>query len=105
MYTTTSLVTTIVSINFWRDARLDWRRDTDLIVSKISFTIYFVGGLQCIGEPNFAIIAYPLCFGIISSYILSNHLWNVNSKKWKYAHILFHLCIIFEQLLIITYKT
>lgn len=104
LYSTTSLVTAIVSVNFWRDARLGWRRDTDLIVSKISFSIYFVGGLQYIKEPDFTVIGYPVCIAIIASYILSNYLWKKDSRNWKYAHVLFHIFIIIEQLFIILYE-
>jgi hypothetical protein len=38
-YATISLITTIVSVNFWRNPIPGFRRNLDLVVAKISFTI------------------------------------------------------------------
>jgi hypothetical protein len=100
-YLATSLVTTIVSVNYWRDAMPGIRRDADLFVAKGSFTIYFLTGIISIRDKEILYIAWPVCIGIISFYSLANWLWEKDSCRWVYAHMCFHLFVGLEQYIVL----
>jgi hypothetical protein len=92
-----SLLTTICSINFWRDATYSWRRSADCIMAKITFLVYMIKGFNCVVWMPFIITGYSALFGIIYCYYMSNkhgdtELW------WKY-HMMFHLLIIYNQMI------
>jgi len=99
-----SIITTIISINYWREPKLGWRRDMDLIFAKISFVIYFFYGLHNIQNMilcNNALTLYFSIVMIIVFYNLSNYFWISNNANWLYFHIIFHMFVVFGQLTVI----
>jgi hypothetical protein len=59
-YSILLLFTSVISANYWRKATYySWRRNSDLIVSKISFVIFTYNGIMCINYIPYLIIAYP----------------------------------------------
>lgn len=96
-----SLITTIVSINYWRYAVEGPRRTADLVTAKVSFIIYFVTGCMFVRNITILIIAVPGCLGIFLFYYLSNVYWNKDSSMWVYFHMAFHFCVAFEQFLVV----
>ena len=92
-----SLITSLVSINYWRYAIPGIRKAADLVVAKVSFVIYFVTGLFHIRDVNIFIIGWILAFLIIGSYALSNHKWNKDSDHWIIFHLLFHIFVALAQ--------
>ena len=94
-----SLLTTSCSINFWRDATYSYRRSADVIMAKISFTIYTVNGIIYVTWLPFVVTGYGALFALIYCYYMSNKhgdtdLW------WKY-HMMFHLLIAYTQIICI----
>lgn len=92
-----SLLTTICSINFWRDATYSWRRSVDCIMAKIAFLVYMIKGVIYVVWPPFVVTGYSALVGIIYCYYMSNKhgdtdLW------WKY-HMMFHLLIVYNQMI------
>lgn len=96
-----SVVTAIVSANYWRDAGPGIRRNLDLLVAKVSFCIYFVYGAMFVRHHLLLWIGWPICALIIFSYLLSNHHWKFFRKRWVIFHMLFHFFVAIEQLIVI----
>lgn len=96
-----SLVTTAVSINYWRDAVNGWRRHMDLLVAKVSFFIYFTIGVIHVRDWHILVVGWPNTALMLLSYFLSNKLWNKGSQYWIYCHMAFHLFVSVGQLLVV----
>jgi hypothetical protein len=96
-----STITTIVSVNYWRNAIVGFRRNMDLITAKVSFIIYFTVGIFCIKDIKLYTIGIPGVFAIGFFYYMSNKYWKLNSKLWIYFHMLFHLFVALEQSFVI----
>jgi hypothetical protein len=91
--------TSIISFNYWKKPTISWRRDLDLIFSKISFVIFFVLGIIYV---KFNYSNLPYYFGIIIiklCYYISNHVRNVN--YWYIYHMIFHITMFIELMKII----
>jgi hypothetical protein len=93
-----SLLTTIISANYWREATYSWRRDIDIIFAKISFVIYFINGIYYV---KLYIRYYPGIILLLYFYYLSNKLFlEKNNNWWKY-HMVFHMIVIYQKVLIL----
>ena len=89
-----SLLTSVCSMNYWRDATYSYRRCIDHIMAKISFTIYFINGVYYININNympFIVTGYGAFFLLLYCYYMS-HKWAHTNMWWKY-HMMFHLLI------------
>ena len=51
--------TSIISANYWRDAIDGWRRKTDLIFAKLSFSYFVYQTYICIPQHINYIVSYP----------------------------------------------
>lgn len=76
LYTAVSTITSIVAVNYWRHAIKGYRRTADLIIAKLSFTVYFVIGLMYVRDQTLLMIGIPMCVLIIAFYSLSNYFWS-----------------------------
>ena len=101
LYFATSAVTTVASINYWRDAVPGWRRTSDMIIAKVSFLIYFLTGLYRIKDAAILYLAWPICFLIIYCYMSSNRLWKLDSHLWIFSHMCFHYFVAVEQYIVL----
>ena len=106
-YFVTSTVTSIISVNYWRNAVPGLRKMLDLIVAKASFGIYFATGILKIRDMYTLLYAWPLCMAISLFYYLSNRSWDNNSGSWVIFHMIFHLCVALEQYVVLeaSFKT
>ena len=98
-YATISLITTIVSVNFWRNPIPGFRRNLDLVVAKISFTIYFLNGLSNVLNNRTNIVSSNLP-AILICYYASNVLSKYNLPEWTIFHFMFHFFVAYEQILV-----
>ena len=96
-----SIVTTIVSANYWRHAVEGMRRNVDLIVAKVSFMIYCISGFWFARDWRLYAIGVPGMIGIGGCYYLSNNYWDRDLPGWVYFQMLFHIFVAFEQALVI----
>jgi hypothetical protein len=99
-----SAVTTAVSVNYWRNPCVGWRRNTDLVFAKISFCIYFGYGLYNVKNMILcenAIMLYLSAVMIIIFYSISNYLWSNKITYWLYAQMIFHIFVAFGQFTVI----
>ena len=96
-YAITSLLTSICSINYWRDARYCYRRSTDLVMAKISFTIYFINGCYYTALNGYGLMICKL-FGLILSlfyfYYMSCNTASTCVNIWYKYHMMFHFVIL-----------
>lgn len=85
------IATSLVSANYWRDAKRGWRRNTDLILAKITFAtgVYF-GFLY--------LPAFPYSVAFYSSITLAMYLYNQSTiclsngdPDWVKYHFAFHI--------------
>jgi len=97
----TSLLTSIVSIYYWKHPDSIRLRALDLIVSKSSGLIYFVYGYYTLPIGPKRIVGYMNLFLILSSYQASCSLHSYNNPWWKYAHMLFHGFTCFGKFIVI----
>jgi len=100
------LLTTLFSVNYWRHATYSWRRITDKTFAKISFTIFFINGFVHVSRTVDLISMYTGLVGIIYCYYMSlksykNNIHNSNILVWWKYHMFFHLCVAYNQLIII----
>ncbi len=96
-----SCITTIISINYWRDAVNGWRRHADLLIAKISFVIYFLTGVVHIRDLHVLLIGWPNTALILVTYYLANSLWTQESEYWIYFHMAFHFFVSIGQLIVV----
>lgn len=102
LYALLSVITTVVSVNYWRHPVEGWRRTADLITAKVSFIVYFFTGYSIfIRDWGLMAVALPGCICIIGFYMMSNRYWDADSPYWVYLHMLFHLFVALEQFLVL----
>lgn len=93
--------TSLISANYWRKATYSWRRNTDLIFAKISFTVFVTNGIIYVRQIHYIITGYSgLCI-LLYCYYLSGKLLEVKNNNWYKYHMLFHLIMMYEQLIIL----
>jgi hypothetical protein len=100
------LITFGISANYWRKATYGFRRNLDLVFSKISFSVfvtthiyylYLYSSLYNKSASNtklpiiYYIISYSNLFFITYFYSLSTYFYKKNNIGWMRYHMLFHL--------------
>jgi len=94
------IVTSIISANYWRKATYSWRRNLDLIFSKISFAIYIYYGVKC-SDIKGLICGILRLILMIHCFFLSCKCFRERNNMWVMYHCLFHILITIEQLTIL----
>jgi len=100
MYDHTILLTltSLISANYWRKATYSWRRNLDLIFSKISFAIYIYNGVRYIGSQKELIEGILRLIFMFYCFYKSGELFKINNEDWYRYHFVFHIFIALEQL-------
>ena len=91
----------IVSANYWRNAIHSWRRNADLIVSKIAFAIYLYDGMIYVRWTPFVITGYSGLAILMYCFYLSNIRFREKNENWYKYHFAFHCILSYEQLIIL----
>ena len=99
VYSSISLITSLCSINFWRDANYSYRRVIDHITAKVSFVIYLKKGFQIIIYKPYLFISYGNLIGLLYCYYMSNKC-SETDIWWKY-HMMFHLLVACNKIILI----
>ncbi len=107
-YATTSLLTSIFSVNHWKNPTYSYRRVCDVIMARISFTIYIVSGCYYTNVNGHFIITFTgysllllLLYFYYMSIISSNDKNYIINKKWYKYHMAFHFTISSVMILVI----
>jgi hypothetical protein len=95
------IITSLVSANFWRKATYSWRRNLDLVISKISFILFFFQEIKHITYRPYKLSGYTSLFVCINFYYLSNKYYTKKNPMWYKYHFLFHMTILYKIFLII----
>ena len=85
------ILTSLVSMNYWRDAKRGWRRNADLILAKITFCTCGYYGIIYVATM-------PHILSFYSSIALSLYMYGQSSKciskndlDWVKYHFAFHI--------------
>lgn len=100
-YSSLLVLTSLVSANYWRKATYSWRRNMDLVLARISFSTFVFTGVLHVRHLPSMITGYTGLFVLIYSYNLSGKLWKADNPHWYKYHVLFHVLMMCEQLLIL----
>jgi len=97
------VITSLISANYWRKACISWRRDLDLVFSKISFVVFLSNGVMYIQYRHFwiSISCFLGLTLLVYFYYLSGKLFDEKNENWYKYHFLFHFMVMYEQLLVI----
>ena len=96
----TAILTSMMSINFWRWEVDGLRHTMDVAMANISFMIFTIHGIQ---NPHIFVYGWPCWFGIVVCFIVSRRLQKRPKfdRTWQIPHVLFHLLVAMGQLLVI----
>ena len=101
-YSVLLLLTSLVSANYWRKAIANsWRRYMDLVLAKISFIVFLSNGIIYVKRFDYIITGYSGLILLVYSYLLACKLWTAKQNNWYMYHALFHLIMMYEQLIIL----
>jgi hypothetical protein len=98
-YTALLGFTSLVSANYWRRATYSWRRNLDLVASKISFVVFVSKGVLYVRTPHYC--GYTGLVLLFYCYYLSGKLFALKNDDWYKYHIAFHFFIMCEQIIVI----
>jgi hypothetical protein len=97
-----STLTTLFSINYWRKATTEsWRKQMDLIFSKISFVIFTYKGVIYVTQGTACVIGYSNVLAIAYCYYLSEKLFAEKNPNWVKYHAIFHVFVAYGQLIVL----
>lgn len=100
-YSILLLFTSLISANYWRKATYSWRRNMDLVFSKISFVIFFSNGVVYVKSVKYVITGYSGIIILLYCYYLSGKLLQLKNNNWYKYHMIFHLIMTYEQIIIL----
>lgn len=92
--------TSMISANYWRKPTYSWRRDLDLVFSKVSFIVFAYNGITRVVYIPYLFSGYSLLVLSLYCFYLSNKNTNEN-KNWVFYHSMFHYTIMVKQLIIL----
>lgn len=111
-YSGVLIATSLISANYWRKATYSWRRNADLIMSKIAFVIFVTNGIYyavptknewdsgSTVTTNMIIKLVGFCM-VCYFYHKSYALFHLNNEHWVAHHFMFHCALTIEQYLIL----
>lgn len=97
-YTHTALFVSmsVISANFWRDARYGMRRDIDLFSAKAGLAISSLYRIRNLRDRYMVATFIHNALWIAYFYNMSAYAHNQNETVWVIYHILFHIITNFE---------
>lgn len=101
---TLSVLTTLCSINFWREPIRNWRLKLDQIMATTCGIIYFLYGYNKIKNARIKRIGYLNAGSILGFYAFSHILYSRGSTYWVYSHMIFHFFTTTGKLLVLHYS-
>lgn len=101
VYSWLLMCTSAISVNYWRDATNGWRRNLDLVFSKIAFVVFVYQGMVHVRYVPYMITGYSGLFFLVRCYHISGMLWKKNVPHWYMYHCAFHAIIAYEQFIVL----
>ena len=94
IYSSLLIISSVFSVIYWIDARRGWRRNVDLIVSKITFATACICAVFYVNYSHFYTIAlYSLFPFYVLTYTYSTLLIEKQDTKWVIYHVAFHILL------------
>ena len=87
------LITTIISVNYWRSAKRGWRRNLDMVFAKFSFLTCAYYGFKYITYGPYIFIMTGVLVILPYVYGKSSKLISENNPGWVKYHFAFHLIL------------
>ena len=100
-YAVLLVLTSLISMNYWRNATHGWRRNLDLVFAKISFVVFVSNGIIYVRTWPYVLTGYPGLLVLLYCYYMSNTKHQVGDNDWYKYHVLFHAIMTYEQCIII----
>jgi hypothetical protein len=101
-YSVLLLLISLISANYWRKAIANsWRRYIDVVLAKISFIVFLSNGIIYVKRIDYLITGYSGLIILVYSYLKAGKLWKAKETHWYRYHALFHLIMMYEQLIIL----
>ena len=94
-------ITTLISVNYWRDATDSWRRNLDLWFAKFIFCVFSAAMIYYVENEFYAAFGYTAFFLILFLYYKSVQSHYYKYEHWWMYHVLFHVLLAMEQFIII----
>ena len=98
---TITLISMLASMNYWRNPVSGTRQNVDVVISKISGTLYVFYGYNYLHNNIFRIFGYVNGFFMISLYNTSCILYALKSDAWEYYHIMFHISTVIGKMIVL----
>ena len=95
------VATSLVSINYWRNATDSWRRSFDMFFSKISFAVFVISGVWYVNMAHYLLTGYIGLFLICYFYCVSSIFYELNKNDWYKYYAMFHVIIAYEQWIVL----
>lgn len=93
--------TSLISANYWRKATYSWRRNLDLVASKVSFVVFASNGVLYVRRSQYLVTGYSVLVLLLYCYYLSGKLFALKNDDWYKYHMAFHFFIMCEQIIVI----
>lgn len=93
--------TSAISVNYWRDATDSWRRNLDLVFSKIAFVVFVYQGIVHVRYIPYIVTGYSGLFFLVRCYHTSGRLWEQKIYSWYLYHCAFHVLLTYEQFIVL----
>jgi hypothetical protein len=87
------ILTSLVSANYWRDAKKGWRRNADLVLAKITFSSGVYYSVQYITDTPILIAIFSLFPFLFHCYSQSSALVHQQNREWVKYHFAFHILL------------
>ena len=95
------VLTSVISANFWRDARVGWRRSLDLAYAKFIFTVYVSRGVYYVRYVPYMVIGYPGLAVLSYCFHQSDRRHRLGKGDWYWYHCMFHVLMTCELFMIV----
>lgn len=104
LHSIVSLLSCLVSINYWRNPQYGVRRTIDIIISRIASILFVFDLFRIVRNPYYMVIVHPNIILCLYLFHISSYHFDAGYKNWWKYHICFHFfCSINEYLLLDDY--
>jgi len=98
------LTMSLISANYWRNARISWRRTTDLIFSKLMTILFVTKAFFYINTLCSQVVCIVSATGVVYFYYYSCTFHSEKKECWVQYHVLFHCFMTVEMWLVVCHS-
>jgi hypothetical protein len=92
-YSAILLLSSLISMNYWRKATKGWRRNADLIFAKITFVTGWYLGIKYTRHTPYLITVFAVLPALPYVYGKSTKFVSENNPNWIKYHVSFHVLL------------